>query len=81
MGKNNLLSSFISNSKSNVSVIEGVMGYYDGFGGDSNYASTHHVHQLQNHLLSWYLMQVKLLVQLGDSDGFRSFTEIPEYQA
>ena len=43
MGKNHLLSSFISNSKSNVSVIEGVMGYYDGFGGDSNYASTHHV--------------------------------------
>ena len=43
MGKNNLLSSFFSNSKSNVSVIEGVMGYYDGFGGDSNYASTHHV--------------------------------------
>ena len=43
MGKSNLLSSFISNSKSDVSVIEGVMGYYDGFGGDSNYASTHHV--------------------------------------
>lgn len=43
MGKNNLLSSFVSNSKSNVSVIEGVMGYYDGFGGDSNLASTHHV--------------------------------------
>ena len=43
MGKNNLLSSFVSNSNSNVSVIEGVMGYYDGFGGDSNYASTHHV--------------------------------------
>lgn len=43
MGKNNLLSSFVSNSKSNVSVIEGVMGYYDGFSGNSNYASTHHV--------------------------------------
>ena len=43
MGESQLLSSFISNSKSNVSVIEGVMGYYDGFGGDSNYASTHHV--------------------------------------
>ncbi|MFQ5497843.1 MAG: cobyrinate a,c-diamide synthase [Nitrosopumilus sp.] len=43
MGKNHLLSSFISNSKSDLSVIEGVMGYYDGFGGDSNYASTHHV--------------------------------------
>jgi len=43
MGKNHLLESFVSNSKSDVSVVEGVMGYYDGFGGDSNYASTHHV--------------------------------------
>ena len=43
MGKNQLLNSFISNSQSDISVIEGVMGYYDGFGGDSNYASTHHV--------------------------------------
>ncbi len=43
MGKNRLLNSFVSNSNSDVSVIEGVMGYYDGFGGDSNYASTHHV--------------------------------------
>ncbi len=43
MGKNQLLESFVSNSKSDISVIEGVMGYYDGFGGDSNYASTHHV--------------------------------------
>jgi len=43
MGKSQLLSSFISNSKSNVSIIEGVMGFYDGFRGDSNYASTHHV--------------------------------------
>ncbi|MDH3394824.1 MAG: cobyrinate a,c-diamide synthase [Nitrosopumilus sp.] len=46
MGKNQLLNSFISNSKSDISVIEGVMGYYDGFGGDSNYASTHHVASL-----------------------------------
>ena len=44
--KINLLKSFTSNSKSNISVIEGVMGYYDGFGGDSNYASTHHVASL-----------------------------------
>jgi cobyrinic acid a,c-diamide synthase len=43
MGKNHLLESFVSNSKSDISIIEGVMGYYDGFGGDSNYASTHHV--------------------------------------
>jgi cobyrinic acid a,c-diamide synthase len=43
MGKNQLLDSFISNSKFDVSIIEGVMGYYDGFEGNSNYASTHHV--------------------------------------
>ena len=43
MGENQLLKNFISNSKSDISIIEGVMGYYDGFGGDSNYASTHHV--------------------------------------
>jgi cobyrinic acid a,c-diamide synthase len=43
MGKNQLLDSFVLNSNSNISVIEGVMGYYDGFGGDTNYASTHHV--------------------------------------
>ena len=46
MGKNQLLQSFISNSNSDISLIEGVMGYYDGFGGDSNYASTHHVASL-----------------------------------
>ena len=43
MGQNQLLNNFISNSKSNISIIEGVMGYYDGFNGNSNYASTHHV--------------------------------------
>lgn len=46
MGENQLLQSFTSNSKSDISVIEGVMGYYDGFRGDSNYASTHHVASL-----------------------------------
>ncbi|MBS3921825.1 MAG: cobyrinate a,c-diamide synthase [Nitrosarchaeum sp.] len=43
MGKKHLIESFVSNSKSNISVIEGVMGYYDGYRGNSNYASTHHV--------------------------------------
>ena len=43
MGQNHLLNNFISNSTSNISIIEGVMGYYDGFNGNSNYASTHHV--------------------------------------
>ncbi|QLH03966.1 cobyrinic acid a,c-diamide synthase [Nitrosopumilus oxyclinae] len=46
MGKNQLLNSFTSNSKSKISVIEGVMGFYDGFSGNSNYASTHHVASL-----------------------------------
>ena len=43
MGKTQILKSFVLNSKHDISVIEGVMGYYDGFGGDSNHASTHHV--------------------------------------
>ncbi len=52
MGENQLLNSFTSNSKSDISVIEGVMGYYDGFRGDSNYASTHHVASLtKSHVL------------------------------
>ena len=43
MGSSKVLESFVSNSNCNVSVIEGVMGFYDGFAGDSNLASTHHV--------------------------------------
>ncbi len=43
MGQQELIQSFIRNSKSDISIIEGVMGYYDGFGGKTNLASTHHV--------------------------------------
>ena len=43
MGKQELIQSFTRNSNSDISIIEGVMGYYDGFGGKSNLASTHHV--------------------------------------
>jgi len=43
MGKQELIKSFVRNSESDISIIEGVMGYYDGFSGDSNYSSTHHV--------------------------------------
>ncbi|NIM25462.1 MAG: cobyrinate a,c-diamide synthase [Nitrososphaeria archaeon] len=43
MGKDQLLESFVTNSNSDISIIEGVMGYYDGYGGNSNFASTHHV--------------------------------------
>ncbi len=43
MGKSGVIKSFTKNSKSDISVIEGVMGFYDGFSGNSNFASTHHV--------------------------------------
>ena len=43
MGNKELVKSFVTNSTSNVSLIEGVMGFYDGFSGKSNLASTHHV--------------------------------------
>ena len=43
MGKEQLLKSFIDNSKSDISIIEGVMGFYDGFKGGSSFASTYHV--------------------------------------
>ncbi len=46
MGESELVQSFVKNSMSDFSVIEGVMGYYDGFGGKTNYASTHHVASL-----------------------------------
>jgi len=46
MGESELQHSFVKNSTSDISVIEGVMGYYDGFGGKTNYASTHHVASL-----------------------------------
>ncbi len=43
MGKQGVIKSFVKSSKSSISVIEGVMGFYDGFSGNSNFASTHHV--------------------------------------
>ena len=43
MGKKGILESFIQNSNADISLIEGVMGYFDGFSGDSNFSSTHHV--------------------------------------
>ena len=46
MGNQELIKSFVRNSKSDISIVEGVMGYYDGFSGTSNYSSTHHVASL-----------------------------------
>jgi len=43
MGKKGVLENFVKNSKKDVSIIEGVMGYYDGFSGKSSFASTYDV--------------------------------------
>jgi cobyrinic acid a,c-diamide synthase len=43
MGKNGVLKSFIKNSQADISIVEGVMGYYDGFSGKSSFASTYDV--------------------------------------
>jgi cobyrinic acid a,c-diamide synthase len=43
MGKRGVLKNFVQNSQQDVSVIEGVMGYYDGFDGNSSIASTYDV--------------------------------------
>jgi cobyrinic acid a,c-diamide synthase len=43
MGESQTLESFVKNSQSEISVIEGVMGYYDGFSGATNQSSTHHI--------------------------------------
>lgn len=43
MGEGAVLSSFVRNSTSDISVIEGVMGFYDGLSGSTNFASTHHI--------------------------------------
>jgi len=43
MGQKAVAESFAKNSTSDISVIEGVMGYYDGFSGASNTSSTHHI--------------------------------------
>jgi len=46
MGKSGLVRSFKKNSHSDISIIEGVMGFYDGFSGRTNFSSTHHVASL-----------------------------------
>src|SRR5574342_810220 len=40
MGLKGVEKSFVTNSDSYFSIIEGVMGFYDGFSGDSDFSST-----------------------------------------
>lgn len=46
MSKNEVIKSFIKNSDSDMSIIEGVMGYYDGVSGTSSFSSSFHVASL-----------------------------------
>lgn len=46
MGQGGVLRDFVQSSQQDISVIEGVMGYYDGFAGDTNFASTYHVSKI-----------------------------------
>ncbi|MGI0010693.1 MAG: cobyrinate a,c-diamide synthase, partial [Nitrosopumilaceae archaeon] len=43
MRSKGVMKSFVKNSSSDFSIIEGVMGFYDGFSGDTNFSSTYHV--------------------------------------
>ena len=43
MGSQGVVKSFVKNSDSDFSVVEGVMGFYDGFSGTTNFSSTYHV--------------------------------------
>ncbi len=46
MGRSGVAKSFSRNANRDISVIEGVMGYYDGLEGNRNLASTHHIAQI-----------------------------------
>ena len=46
MGRKRLFEEFTRISTGNISVIEGVMGYYDGFSGENSRCSTHHVAEI-----------------------------------
>ena len=46
MGRSGVIESLSRNSGGAAAVIEGVMGYYDGFEGGSNRASTHHIAEM-----------------------------------
>ena len=74
MGKKQVLDSFVSHSNSDISVIEGVMGYYDGFEGKSNYASTHHVASITKSPVILVLDASKTARSIGATAlGFQKF--------
>ncbi|MBT3924540.1 MAG: cobyrinate a,c-diamide synthase [Nitrosopumilus sp.] len=74
MGQKQVLDSFVSHSNSDVSIIEGVMGYYDGFEGSSNHASTHHVASITKSPVILVLDASKTSRSIGATAlGFKKF--------
>ena len=74
MGQKQVLDSFVSHSNSDVSIIEGVMGYYDGFEGSSSYASTHHVASITKSPVILVLDASKTARSIGATAlGFKKF--------
>ena len=74
MGQKQVLDSFVSHSNSDISIIEGVMGYYDGFEGNSNYASTHHVASITKSPVILILDASKAARSIGATAlGFQKF--------
>jgi cobyrinic acid a,c-diamide synthase len=74
MGKKQVLDSFVSHSNSDISIIEGVMGYYDGFEGNSNHASTHHIASITKSPVILVLDASKTARSIGATAlGFQKF--------
>ena len=74
MGKKQVLDSFVTHSNSDISIIEGVMGYYDGFEGNSNHASTHHVASITKSPVILVLDASKTARSIGATAlGFQKF--------
>jgi len=74
MGKKGVLKSFIQNSQADLSVIEGVMGYYDGFSGKSNYASTYDVANITKSKVILVLDASKMARSIAATAlGFKNF--------
>jgi len=74
MGQKQVLDSFVSHSNSDISIIEGVMGYYDGFEGNSNHASTHHVASITKSPVILVLDASKTARSIGATAlGFQKF--------
>ena len=76
MGKNGVLRNFVKNSNRDFSVIEGVMGYYDGFSGRSSFASTYDVANITKSSVILVLDASKAARSIAATAlGFKNFEE------